>query len=344
VSENHKNIDNNFIRLYSIKIGKKFYKTIAKSGGYTMKKRPFVIDCDTGTDDAIALIAALGCEEISVRAVTSVNGNSRERDTSRNNRNLMAHIGVDMEVTHGARHPFYPRGEYYTPTHGVTGFGDVELPEAEDYPFSKDMAPEAIRRIAGEENGELELLVLGPMTNIAIAINLYPELKTQIKHIWFMGGAIYGGNMTTSAEFNIWVDPIATRVVFDSGIPMTMIGLDVTEEAVMLPEDEQEMRKSGRKGAVVAADLLEYMFRRNQSGGEGALMHDALALAAAVCPECMTFERYFVDVDWVSLYTAGHTMVDVKRRSGREANMDVAVTLKPEVFRKWLTESILKCK
>lgn len=309
-----------------------------------MEKRPFIIDCDTGTDDAIAVIAAFGCDEICVKAITSVNGNVRERDTSRNNRNLMAHLGLDVEVAHGARHPFYPRGEYYDDTHGHTGLGNVTLREAEEYPFSKDMAPEVIRRIAEAEAGKLELLVVGPMTNIAIALNLYPEIKEQIKHIWIMGGAIRGGNVTTSAEFNIWVDPIAARVVLASGIPMTMVGLDVTEKAAMKPEDEQEIRAAGHNGALAVADILAYMFERCESGGEDALMHDASALAAAVYPECMKIEPFFVDVDCTGVYTAGHTVVDVRRRTGKTPNVNVACDIDVELFRKWLIESVKNCK
>lgn len=308
-----------------------------------LEKRPFIIDCDTGTDDAIAVIAAFGCEEICVKAITSVNGNVRERDTSRNNRNLMAHLGFDVEVSHGARHPFFPRGEYYNDTHGQAGLGTVMLRDADEYPFSKDMAPEVIRRIAKEENGKLELLVVGPMTNIAIALNLYPELKEQIRHIWFMGGAIHGGNITTSAEFNIWVDPVAAQVVLGSGIPMTMVGLDVTEKAAMKPEDEVEIRSCGHKGALVVADILSYMFERYSNGGEDALMHDASALAAAVYPECMQFEDFFVDVDCSGTYTAGHTAVDFKRRSGKQPNVTVAVDVNVDMFRKWLKERVIHC-
>lgn len=309
-----------------------------------MKKRPFIIDCDTGTDDAIALIAAFGCDEIHVRAITSVNGNAREADTSRNNRNLMAHLGIEVEVAHGAGLPLFQRGIYYSATHGATGLGNVDLREAEEYPFSKDIAPEVIRRIAEEENGELELLVMGPMTNIAIALSLYPQLKGQIKHIWFMGGAIHGGNVTTTAEFNVWVDPLSAQIVIASGIPMTMVGLDVTEKAVLGREDEQTIRSFGNKGAIIAADLLEYMFVRCADGGEDALMHDALALGAAVCPDCLVFENYYVDVDCVSPYTAGHTMVDIDRKSGKAPNVNVAVDLKPDVFKIWLRDSIKNCR
>ena len=125
----------------------------------------------------------------------------------------------------------------------------MTLPAAENVPFTKETAPELIRRIAEEEEGRLELLVVGPMTNIAIALSMYPELKEKIRHIWFMGGAALGGNMTPTAEFNIWVDPVAAKLVIASGIPMTMVGLDVTLKAALNREDEQEIRSFGNKGS-----------------------------------------------------------------------------------------------
>lgn len=307
-------------------------------------KRPFIIDCDTGTDDAIALMAAFGCPEINVRAITSVNGNVKEEYTSANNLNLTEYLGIDVEVARGATLPFYPRGDYYGPTHGKTGLGDVVIPDAKETSFSRDIAPEVIRRIAEEENGELELLVIGPMTNIAIAISLYPQLKQQIKHIWFMGGAVAGGNVSSTAEFNIWVDPTSAKMVTESGIPMTMVGLDVTTKAVLGREDEQELRAFGSKASVLSADILEYMFKRCKDGGEDALMHDALALAAAVIPECLTCKEAFLDVECRGEYTAGHTVTDIVGRSlGKAPNASVAVELHLDVFRKWLLECIKRC-
>ena len=306
--------------------------------------RPFIIDCDTGTDDAIALMAAFGCPEINVRAITSVNGNVREEYTSANNLNLTEYLGIDVEVARGATLPFYPRGDYYGPTHGKTGLGDVVIPDAVKSSFSKDMAPEVIRRIAEEEKGELELLVIGPMTNIAIAISLYPQLKKQIKHIWFMGGAVSGGNVTSTAEFNIWVDHTAAKLVTEAGIPMTMVGLDVTTKAVLGREEEKELRAFGSKASVLTADILEYMFKRCKDGGEDALMHDALALAAAVIPECLTCRDAFLDVECRGEYTAGHTVTDLVGRSmGKAPNASVAVELHLDVFKKWLLECVKRC-
>lgn len=309
-----------------------------------MKRRPFIIDCDTGTDDAIALLAAFGCPEIEVKAITSVNGNVKEALTSANNRNMAEYLGWKTEISRGAAVPFFVRGDYSDDTHGETGMGDVKLPEAVHTEFTKDTAPEVIRRHAEKENGELELLVTGPMTNIAIALSLFPQLRRQIKHIWFMGGAARGGNMTTTAEFNIWVDPPSARLVARSGIPLTMVGLDVTEQAVLEKEDMEELRAYGTKSSILAADLLDYMIRRSHLGGEGVLMHDALALAAAVCPQCLVFKKAGLDVECGGEYTAGHTVVDFRGRLGLPMNTDVAVGLDLEQFRRWLVDAVKRAE
>ena len=301
-----------------------------------MKKRPFIIDCDTGTDDAIALMAALYSPEIEVLAITSVNGNVAHRFTSQNNLNLIEYLDADIMVARGAEKPLYLRAREFGDTHGPTGFGDIDLPTASRSQFAKENAIEVIRRNAYERKGELELLVIGPMTNIAIALSLYPELARQIKYIWFMGGAVKGGNVSAAAEFNIWVDPVAARLVLASGIPCTMVGLDVTELAVMNRQDADVIRSMGTKAAVLTADILEYMFRRKEKGGEDALMHDALALAAALCPQCLVGKDYFVDVECTDSCMAGHTAVDLKNRLRRQPNVNVAMELHLDLFKEWL--------
>lgn len=308
-----------------------------------MERRPFIIDCDTGTDDAIALIAAFGSPEITVRAVTSVNGNVSECYTSQNNIDLLEYLGKSVPVAHGAKTPLSVRAANASGTHGNTGLGSLQLPRAVKSNFTEALASELIYNIAVEEQGALELLVLGPMTNIAIALSLYPELRTLIRHMYFMGGAAYGGNVTTTAEFNIWMDPVAAKLVLQSGIPMTMVGLDVTEKAEMLPEDEKELRELGTKAGSLTADLLAFMFERHARGGEAALMHDALALAAAVAPDCLTTKKLFVDVECFG-YAEGLTAVDMKGKSGKPANVNVALNLDVLRFRRWLKQAVANCR
>lgn len=304
--------------------------------------RPFIIDCDTGTDDAIAIVAALRLKDIDIRAITSVNGNVAEKYTSQNNLDLLEYLGIDhIPVTHGAKRPFFKESRFADNTHGKTGLGTVILPHAERLQFDSQIASEKIYEVAKQYPGELEILAVGPLTNLGICLLQHPDLKQLVKHIWIMGGAVIGGNSSTSSEFNIWVDPEAAHLVFTSGIPLTMVGLDVTLKAEMLPSDSQRLRASAEKGAIFVADLLDFMFARHQKGGEGALMHDALALAAAFHPKCMTYGKFFGDVECRGAYTSGHTHIDVRNRSGKEANVEVALSLDVVSFREWLVEAIL---
>lgn len=306
-----------------------------------MEKRKFIIDCDTGTDDAIAILAAFGSEEIELVGITSVNGNVNEEYTSKNNLDLCEYLNFDCPVTHGATLPLSSGYRNSSDiTHGKTGLGSIILPEATRTKFDSRMAPLFIYEKAKELKGELELLVIGPMTNIAIALIEYPELTDLIKHIYFMGGSVWGGNVTTTAEFNIWADPEAGHTVLSSGIPMTMIGLDVTLKAIMTIQDIEDLRNNNTKASNLAADLLDFMVIRRDKGGEDLVMHDALALAAALYPECMTYKEYWMDVETTGTYTRGHTFADVRNKIGNKANVKVAMDVDVEAFRKWLVEKI----
>lgn len=311
-----------------------------------MTKRPFIIDCDTGTDDAIAIIAALYCEDIEVKAITSVNGNVRHCHTSKNNLDLIEYLNFHdkVKVAKGASLPMYDRGDYYGLTHGKTGLGNVNLPDAKSAEFDDKNAVDLIYEEALRQNGNLELLVIGPMTNIAMLISLYPDICSYIKHIYFMGGACRGGNVTPTAEFNIWVDPIAANIVFNSGISMTMVGLDVTEKAVIDKPTTDRIRNIGSDASSLVATILDYMHERHDGGGEDALMHDALALAAAVHEKCLGFVDAYVCVECRGDYTAGHTMVDLRNKLNKKPNMRVALSLELESFREFLFETILNSK
>lgn len=306
--------------------------------------RKFVIDCDTGTDDAIALMAAFGSREIDILGITSVNGNVNEDNVANNNLNICEYLGKDTAVCRGAAFPllhgYRNSGEN---THGKTGLGSVILPAAEKSRFSEQIASRFLYEKALECEGELELLVTGPMTNIALAIIQYPEFSRLVKRIWFMGGAVYGGNVSPTAEFNIWVDPEAAQTVFCSAVPLTMVGLDVTLKAIMTREDVACLRKHDSLASNLTADLLEFMFERYEKGGENVIMHDALALAAALHPECLTFKDYWMAVETKGDYSRGHTFADVRNKLNRTPNVSVAVDINVLSFRKWLVEKINLC-
>lgn len=306
-----------------------------------MTKRPFIIDCDTGTDDAIAIIAAVNSPEIDIKAITSVNGNIHQEYVCQNNLDLTELLGAEIPVAKGAEKPLFDIGRKNAEkVHGKKGLGTVTLPPATHSRFHPVIASELIYQTAVEAEGELELLVIGPMTNIAIALIQHADLAARIKHLWFMGGAVKGGNVTNVAEFNIWADPEACREVLRSGIPMTMVGLDVTERSNLLPEDEVKLRAVKTPGASFAADILQFMFNRRKDGDKTAYMHDSLALAAAIYPSCLTCREYYVEVECGDVLGSGHTEVDLRGESGKTPNVSVAIDVDAPKFRKWLVERI----
>lgn len=305
-----------------------------------MNKLPILIDCDTGTDDAIAIVAALFSDEVDVKAFTTVDGNVALKYTCRNTLDLVRYLGFDTKVAVGAPHAIIGnKTEDADVTHGKQGLGTLTLPHT-DSPFYEKTAVETIYETAKECGGELVLVPVGPLTNIALALMAHPDLKDMIKKIVLMGGAIWGGNSTTTAEFNIWVDPEAAHIVFSSGVPVTMVGLDVTTKACLDQTDIDFMRGLGTKAGDFTANMLDFMMERVKEGGEDLLMHDALALAVAVKPELVKCGEYFVDCECRGTYTRGHTHVDVRGRSGKPANCLVAEELDLEAFRTWLRNAV----
>ena len=306
-----------------------------------MNKRPFIIDCDTGTDDAIMIVAALGCEEIEIVGITSVNGNVAEKFTSQNNLDMMDYFAYDTPVCHGAFLPLLANRAVSAGdnVHGKRGLGDIVLPRA-NREFDPRIASEFIYEEAKKRNGEMELLVTGPMTNIAIAILEHPDLKDYVKRIYFMGGATIGGNVSPTAEYNIWADPESCHTVLVSGIPTIMVGLNVSNYALMSEEDEKKLREYNSKETVLVADILDYQINKRSLGIRGARMHDPLTLAAALYPECLKFEMCHVDTELRGEFTRGHTAADLQDRLQKEKNVSVAVEIDNDKFVQWLTEKI----
>lgn len=310
-----------------------------------MTKRPVIIDCDTGTDDAIAIVAALYCEEIDVRAFTTVNGNVALKYTCQNTLDLVRYLGFDTKVAVGAPRPIFLTGPTASSdgTHGATGLGGVEIPRT-DAEFYDKNAVETIYEEAVKAEGELELIPVGPLTNIAHAIMAHPDIVPMIKQIVLMGGAKYGGNVTSNAEFNIWVDPEACKIVMESGIPLTMVGLDVTLKAELTQEDSDHIRSMGSKACDVVADILDWMVVRMNNGGEEPLMHDALALAMCIDPTICSGKDYFVDCECDGKYTRGHTFVAVTHRHKGPENCFVCEDVDMDKFRTWLFKAMANSK
>lgn len=300
-------------------------------------KKSIIIDCDTGTDDAIAIVCAHRCKDLDIRAITTVAGNVSLKNTSQNTLNLVDYIGWDIRVAKGATKPLF-RDLETADCHGDTGLGDLILPKSNRNFYDK-LAMDLIYEEAKSLNGELEILAIGPLTNIALCILTYPEVKKLIKRITIMGGATVGGNMNAAAEFNMFVDPEAAKIVFESGIPITMVGLDVTLKTKLTLEDRNLLSEYNNPHAEVIVKLLDYMFMRSREYGlEDAVMHDGLALASMVLDDVVKTNKYYVTVETKGEFTTGQTVVDYYYAFDKEKNVDVALNVDVDMFRTWVKE------
>src|SRR5204863_481117 len=218
--------------------------------------------------------------------------------------------------------------------HGETGLDGPDLPQPRAQPEGEHAVDFLAGRIAGRT-----LVATGPLTNVALLLARHPEARPE--RLVLMGGAIAEGNVTPAAEFNIWADPEAAARVFESGLDVTMVGLDVTHKALMTREHAEELRKAGRAGQVVG-ELFDFfsVFHRDVYGFEGAPIHDAVAVAQVLRPELLRLKHVHVAVDTESTLCRGRTVVDVWRRTGNEPNADVAVDIDAEAFLSLLVERL----
>ncbi len=285
---------------------------------------PILLDCDPGHDDAIALLLALGSDELELRGVTTVAGNQTLEKTTANAIRVLELAGrAEIPVAAGAGRPLVREPRVAADVHGETGLDGPDLP-----PPQADPSPQHAVDFLAERNEGATLVATGPLTNVALLLARYPEAKPE--RIVLMGGAIAEGNVTPAAEFNIWADPEAAQRVFTSGLDITMVGLDVTHKALVNPD---QLRGAGRIGEVVA-ELLEFYggFHRSVYGWDGSPIHDAVAVAHVIDPELLEVERLNVRIDTESELCRGRTVVDVWRRTGLEPTANVAVGIDPERF------------
>jgi inosine-uridine nucleoside N-ribohydrolase len=303
---------------------------------------PVLIDCDPGQDDALALLLALASPELDVIGVTAVAGNQTLDKTTANALRVLELAGrTDIPVAAGAEGPLEGELVVAADAHGETGLDGVDLPPPSTEPVrehAKDFL--AARAEASEE--PVALVALGPLTNVALLLDAHPEAAARIDRIVLMGGAINEGNQTPSAEFNIWIDPEAAARVFDSGLDVTMVGLDVTNRAVLSNADAGRLRGAGPV-AEAAADMVDFYLRfYNQAYDHGgAPIHDAVALAYVFQPGFLTVERRHVQVDTSQGICHGRTVVDMRRRTTLpEPNASVAVDIDADAFRRLLIDRL----
>ena len=286
--------------------------------------RKIIIDTDPGQDDAVAILLALASPELEVLGLVAVAGNVPRALTERNARRIVELAGrPDVPVHAGAVRPLVRPPITAEHVHGETGLDGADLPAPEVPLHPQPGVDFIVETLLAAEPGEVTLCTLGPLTDVALALNRAPEIAPRIREIVMMGGAYFEvGNITPTAEFNVYVDPEAADVVLRSGVPVTMLPLDVTHAALATPERLARLRALGnRAGAVVAAMLgFSERFDREKYATPGAPVHDPNVIAWLLAPELYRGRRVNVTVECASPLTLGMTVADYWRVTDRPAN------------------------
>ena len=285
--------------------------------------RNIILDGDPGHDDAIAWLLAKASPELNIIGITTVCGNQSVEKVSYNARRVCTLLGIDAPIARGKRTPLVGPETNAATIHGESGLDGPPLPEPA-MPLSELSSVELMAKLLRESEEKVTIIATGPLTNVGALLLSHPELKKKIEAISFMGGGITYGNWTPAAEFNILVDPEAAKLVLESGLPLHMSGLDVTEQALMCPEDFERVRAVGGEVAEIVAEWLEFFYSFHANiGYKGAPMHDPCAVAVLTHPELFDIRELCVEVETTGEYCRGTTVGHTRAPANAKVSMGV---------------------
>ncbi|MCQ6561375.1 nucleoside hydrolase [Paenibacillus mendelii] len=299
----------------------------------TTNRRKIIIDCDPGHDDAIAILLGAANPNVELVGITTVAGNAEVEKTTVNALKVCEIAGLtDLPVAKGSGQPLVRKRETAADIHGDSGMDGPSLPDPKKTIVGEHAVDFIIRQLLASE-GNITLVPVGPLTNIAMAIRKEPAIMPKIREIVLMGGGTFG-NWTPAAEFNIFVDAEAAKVVFESGVPLTMFGLDLTHKALATPEIQERIQAIGNPVSGFVVELLQFFMHTYKEvfGFDGAPIHDACCVAYCIDPSVFTCRKLHVDIETQGEYTYGMTVVDMLGVTGKEPNVNVALELDTEKF------------
>ena len=308
------------------------------------ERRKIIIDTDPGQDDAAAIMLALGSPELEILGITTVAGNVPLSRTSTNARIILEFCSrPEVKVFAGAERPIARPLVTAEHVHGKTGLDGPELHEPEMPLQAQHAVDFIIETLKCEPAGSVTLCTLGPLTNIALALEKAPEIAGRVRELVMMGGGFFeGGNITPAAEFNIYVDPEAAAAVFKSGIPIVMMPLDVTHKVLTLKSRVEKLRAIGNRPALALVAMLEFFerFDIEKYGSDGGPLHDPTVIAYLLKPELFGGRDCNVEIETASPLTAGMTVVDWWQVTGRKHNARVMKDVDADGFFALLTERV----
>lgn len=306
-----------------------------------MTKKPIIIDTDPGIDDAVALAIALFNETLDVRMITTVHGNVSLEKVTYNALRLMKYYDKQVPIAKGADRPLVADVVDASDIHGETGMDGYDFEEPNNDLLLDKHAVNAMYEEILNSKEKITIVPIGPLTNIALLLRLYPEVKEIIEEIILMGGSTGRGNASVMAEFNIYADPEAAKIVFSSGLPIVMAGIDVGQKALVYPEDSAILKDMNDTG-----NMIYHLFKKYRGGSfnKGLKMYDSCAVAYLLKPDLFETVDTFVDIELNGAYTKGATIVDLKNYLKEESNVKVCLDIDADAFKKWFMENIQKCK
>ena len=298
-----------------------------------MKKRKIILDCDPGHDDAVAIILAGKNPSIEILGITVVSGNQTLEKTAVNALNVVEWLDLDIPVYSGSDQPMVRKKIIAADIHGETGLDGPVFDELKRE-IEDEHAINFIINTLLKSNEKITIVTTGPMTNLAMAMRLEPRIIEKIEEIVLMGGAYANGNVSPAAEFNIIADAEAAYVCFNSGLPITMVGLDVTRKALCYPSIVERMDKIENKASKLFVDLMSH-FNKSQKevfGWEGGPLHDPITIAYLIDPSVITTKPMYVSVDIRSTESYGRTNCDYFGYLKKEPTANVAIDIDVDKF------------
>jgi len=290
---------------------------------------PVILDCDPGHDDAVAILLAVSSDAIDVLGVTTCFGNCSIDDATYNARRILTLAGApDVPVGRGAAVPLSAELELGNYVHGASGLDGPDMPEPamDESPLS---ATELMKQLIDASPEKVTMVVTGPMTNMAQLLRDHPEVTEAITEVIFMGGSTERGNHTPSAEFNTFADPEALQEVIDSGIPVRMVGLNLTHQALAVPEVVERMQAMEHVVGKTCAEWMGFFGSsyRQVWSFDAPPVHDPCTIAALIDPSLIEWTESFLAVELEGKWSRGETIVDLHNRYEKKPNAEIAITL-----------------
>mgnify|MGYP003765048703 CR=1 FL=1 len=311
-----------------------------------MKKRDVILDVDPGHDDAIAILVASKLEELNILGLSVVSGNSSIELTVKNTLNICDKLSLDYPVYQGMTIPMvrdrYLSSDSLGDVHGESGL-DGPVFREHNLEIKAKHAVNFICETIMSNDEPVTIVASGPLSNVGMALRLYPEIKDNIEEIVLMGGSATSGNVTPAAEFNILADPEAAHIVFSSGLPIVMMGLDVTRQALAYQNRVDDIKALNNVGSEFFCDLVEFFAQAQKAtfGWEAPPIHDVCNIVYLANPDVFDFNECQVDIDINRGINYGRTVCDVNHIYERK-NTKVAMKLEADAFWKVITDAIAK--